>query len=58
MGDFDVMAYIRRLRDNFLIQRSGANSVHVREGLLYDTTGHKILSEQGDMIDTIGEDNL
>ena len=45
MGDFDVMVCIRWLRDKFLIRTSGANPVYVREVLLYNTTGHKILSE-------------
>ena len=43
-GTFDLIAYIRQLREKALIQTSGGNPVYVREGVLYDTTRHIILS--------------
>ena len=57
-GTFDVVGCIRWLREKVLIQTSGGNPVYVREGVLYDTTGHIILSVWGDMMGTIEEDNL
>ena len=57
-GTFDVIACIRRLREKAMVQTSGGNAVYVREVVLYDTTGHIILSVLSDMMDTIEEDNL
>ena len=49
---------LRWLREKALIQTSGGNPVYVREGVLYDRTGHIILSVRGDMMDTVEEGNL
>ena len=60
-GDFRCYCMhkgIRWLREKELIQTSGGNPVYVREGVLYYTTRHIILSAWGDMMDAIEEDNL
>ena len=49
---------LRWLRKKALIQTSGGNPVYVREGVLYDRTGHIILSVRGDMMDAVEEGNL
>ena len=57
-GTFDVIACIKWLREKALIQTSGGNPVYVREGVLYGTTGHIILSVCSHIMDTVEEDNL
>ena len=49
---------LRWLREKALIQTSGGNPVYVREGVLYGTTGHIILSVCSHIMDTVEEDNL
>ena len=53
MGTFDVIAWIRSLWENTLIQTSVGNPVYVQEGVLSGPTGHIILSVWGDMMELL-----
>ena len=53
MGTFDVIAWIRSLWENTLIETFGGNPVYVQEGVLSGPTGHIILSVWGDMMELL-----